>query len=587
MTRPGLANLRHVVVLMLENRSFDHMLGSLPHVDGVVDAEGAVKADLFNRVDPTDDASTTYRPVLGAQFATPTIQQTSGGEYGGPSHSFPAATQQLFGVETVGSGDAETTPYGGGAPSTSPASASGFVASFVGELSRTFESNHTSLAEQQAAAKAAGEPDPVQEVMEVFTAEQLPAIHTLAREFCVCDRWHSEIPGPTEPNRLFMHAATSTGLTYNPWAHDILTAPTIYERIEQAGRDWAMYGFDLFDSANFDAIKDRDCGKLPMSRFFSDAEAGELPLYTFLCPRYADAPEGRANSQHAPHDVRYGDQLIADVYRALRSSSAWPNTLLVVTYDEHGGYYDHVEPPSAPAPDAATSPNAFMQEEARKYGKTYLVGPNYDFAFSQLGFRVPAILVSPWIQRGVVDSTPYQHTSVLRFLEDLLGCESLGARDAAASSFAAALSLPEAREDCPQTLPSPDLPAEDPELYMAEPPGPKQKEWTRRYTAKLEGHPDTRRRIAGEFPTNRDLLAYIEQRRRYDAWYRSGDWKQARFELYEDAGKRWRFHLRDGDGSLLAASTESYMSRAEAEKAADRAAFLALVTKQSSSKEPG
>ena len=90
--------------------------------------------------------------------------------------------------------------------------------------------------------------------MEVFTADQLPAIHTLAAEFCVCDHWHSEVPGPTEPNRLFMHAATATGLTYNPWQYDTLNVPTIYERIETAGRDWAMYGFDLFDSTNFDGI---------------------------------------------------------------------------------------------------------------------------------------------------------------------------------------------------------------------------------------------------------------------------------------------------------------------------------------------
>ena len=567
----------HIVVLMLENRSFDHMIGTLPGVEGVLDKHGHPRTDLVNYSDPAADTSTAYHPKIGAQFATPKDQQTNSGEYGGPSHSFPSATQQLFGVKTVGAGDKQASPYQGGAPATVPASNSGFVLNFIGELTRDFEKNTTTLAEQQKQAAANGQEDPVQEVMEVFTADQLPAIHTLAAEFCVCDHWHSEVPGPTEPNRLFMHAATATGLTYNPWQYDTLNVPTIYERIETAGRDWAMYGFDLFDSTNFDGINGKPQGKLPFSQFLTDASGGKLPFYTFLCPRYSDATAGRANSQHAPHDVRYGDKLIADVYQAVRNGPGWEKTLLVVTYDEHGGYYDHVKPPTAPAPDADVSPNAFMQEEARKYGKTYLTDPDYDFDFSSLGFRVPTVLVSPWIDKGGVDSTVYGHASVLRYVEDLVGAKPLTKRDAAAASFAPRLSRLTARTDCPTSIPSAALPADDPELYMKEPPGPKQDEVARRYTAKLLGHPDTDKRTERPFPTNAALNKYIQERNQRDAWARSDDWKKARFEFFADRGGRWRWRLRDGSGELLAESTHTYNDEAAAENALERARFLSYI----------
>jgi len=567
--------IEHIVVLTLENRSFDHMLGSLPGVDGVVDAQGQVKAELFNHLDPTDPRSACFRPELGAQFSTPPDQEAAGGRYGGPAHSFPAATQQLFGAKTIGLGEQQTTPYRGEIPVTSPATNAGFVASFATELEGVYRSRHTSLEEQRSRAAAAGAPDPLQEVMQVFTAEQLPAIHALAQEFCVCDRWHSEVPGPTEPNRLFMHAATSAGLTCNPWQYDVLDTPTIYERIEAAGRDWAMYGFDLLDSSNFDSLAARPNAKRTWQQFLVDAAGGELPFYSFMCPRYADAPEGRANSQHAPHDVRFGDQLIADVYRALRSSPLWPHLLLVVIYDEHGGFYDHVSPPPAPRPDACVSPNEFMLREAKQHGRGYLAAPDYDFRFDRFGFRVPAILASAWIERGVVDSTLYSHASILAFVEEKLKQHPLTGRDGGAASFAAVLGRSAPRQDCLAELPAPELPETDPELYMQERPGAKQEDLTRRYTAKLAGHPDTGRRTDRSFPTNQALHDYIQERRRFDEWAHLDDWKTARFELFSDADGRWGWRLRDGSQQVLASSPESYANRAAAEVALQRVRFLA------------
>src|SRR5205814_153210 len=122
------------------------------------------------------------------------------------------------------------------------------------------------------------------EVMQVFTNDQLPAIHALAKAFCVCDRWFSELPGPTEPNRLFMHAGTSTGLTYNPWALDIIGAPTIYDRLTLKSKTWGFYAFDLTDATDFSTLRNQPGANLSFDKFFTDAQSGGLPFLSFLCP---------------------------------------------------------------------------------------------------------------------------------------------------------------------------------------------------------------------------------------------------------------------------------------------------------------
>ena len=571
--------IQHVVLLMLENRSFDHLVGTLPGVDGVLDDHGQPRTDLVNYADPSDPTSKRYGVILGAQAVTPKNEWTDGG-YGGPSHTYYAASEQLFGVKDVKLDDgSETAPYYGTPPKMYPPDLPvGFIKSFAAELWGAYKDNGTSLeAEQEAAAKE-GREDPVNEVMEVFTADQLPAIHTLATEFCVCDRWFSEVPGPTEPNRLFTHAGTSTGLTYNPWGLDPIGAPTIYERLDAAGRSWGMYGFDLYDATNFSALADRPEGLKTFDDFVADVNSGELPFYSFICPRYADAGLERANSQHAPYDVRYGDKLIADVYNTLRASGLWEGTLLIITYDEHGGYYDHVIPPSAPRPDSSASPNAYMQAKAEsnpdRYG--YLTEGRYIFDFDHLGFRVPAVLVSPLIPRGTIDHTDYRHTSVLRFLADLVGTEPLTERDRTANSFASVLSLPAPRPDCPPSVPSAALPAPDPELMLRPPPA-KQVESVRRYTSLLQGHPDSGQATARQFKTRGELASYIQDRNRRARWHRTQSQRGARFEVYEDASQRWRWRLREGSGDITVASTDSYDSREAVDEALERARFLGHV----------
>jgi phospholipase C len=287
--------------------------------------------------------------------------------------------------------------------------------------------------------------------MRSFGPRQLPSINALAGAFRVCDHWFSEVPGPTQPNRLYMHAATSSGLNYNNWSQKF-DCKTIYNSLQDAGLTWAVYWTDDNEVAEFTQVaSEASRFKDYATSFRADAEAGQLPNYVFIEPQFNSTHDTPANSQHPPTDARHGDHLVADVYEAVRGNeAAWAKTLLVVTYDEHGGFYDHVVPPArdVPNPDGLDSPPA---------GAPGWVLP---FVFDRLGIRVPALLVSPWIDRGV-ESRPLQHTSVLATLKELFGLPSfLTRRDASAASFADLVGTRSApRTDTPRRLPRARLPA--------------------------------------------------------------------------------------------------------------------------------
>jgi phospholipase C len=480
------SRIEHVVVLMLENRSFDHMLGRLPGVNGILGKNGHVNPAFSNPMDPATPGSKTYPAGAPAEFAV-LPQDISHGGFGGPGHSFPDATQQLYGTKIA-------TPAQVG----HPAPLNGFVAGYLGEL--------------RMAGRAHPTDQEINEPMSSFTPDQVPVISALAQQFCVCDQWYSEVPGPTEPNRLFVHAGTAVGLTHNPWQFPI-KAKTIYEALEAAGKDWMVYFVDINDAIVFPQLKGRVDRMPHFDAFAQHCAAGTLAAYSFICPRYADKDGQFANSQHAPYDIRYGEYLIADVYEALRAHPVWNKTLLVVTYDEHGGYYDHISPPTSGVsnPDGLTSPTAYDKQQAQANPKKngYLLQPNYVFDFTRLGLRVPAVLVSPWIARGVVDSTRYQHTSIFATLRDLYGIGTLTKRDAEAKSFASVLSLKSPRTDAPLTLKRPPLPAPDPG-HMAKPPTDRQKDlWP--ILSHLDGHKDSGK--VTEPPSTRAAAAkYIEER---------------------------------------------------------------------------
>jgi phospholipase C len=318
-------------------------------------------------------------------------------------------------------------------------------------------------------------------VMQTFQAGQLPGLTALAQKFVLCDHWYCEVPGPTMPNRLYIHAATSAGWARNDWSVP-LDSVTIYEQLQNSGRTWAVYYSDQNEVAQYTRINGQRANfKLFESNFSADAGAGRLANYNFIIPRFAgSATDGPVTSMHPPQDVRPGDQLVSDVYAALRAGPQWPKSLLAVTFDEHGGYFDHGDPPAAVNPDGIDSPAP---------GDRASFAPK--FAFNRLGLRVPTLLASPYLPRGAVCSSPLQHTSVLVTVRKLFGMSGpLTKRDAAAAPFDN-LFLPTPRTDAPMSLapsapppPTVDARSAPPDDIMSE----MARHW-RRATAMLPGAP--------------------------------------------------------------------------------------------------
>jgi phospholipase C len=381
--------IERVVVLVMENRSFDHMLGYLGTPNGLTGLE-------FNLEDPAVPSS-------------PKVLVSNTAAYAGdldvdPSHEVTHVNVQLYGSAVV--------------PPGAAARNNGFVVDY---------------------GRQPGAPDK-RNIMKCFDPVKLPVLSGLAREFAVCDRWHSSVPGQTWPNRSFLHCATSGGFVDNQPRHYGMR--TIYENLTGAGFTWGIYFHDFAQSlalANLTVSAFKSNFRF-MPQFFSDLKNGTLPHYTFIEPRYFNFLAWKANDQHPPHDVQLGEHLIADVYEQLRQSKYWGQLLFVVLHDEHGGIYDHVAPPAAVNPDG-------------------LVSINPPFDFTRLGLRVPAIIVSPYVRKGAVDSTTvYDHTSLLATVRDLFGLpRSLTKRDAAAATLASLLDNPR-RDDSPAVLARPPHP---------------------------------------------------------------------------------------------------------------------------------
>lgn len=402
------SQIEHFVVLMLENRSFDHLFGFRSGVNGLKGNE----SNLLDPTQPESDKNPGFVVSNGAPFAIHVGQ--------GPGHSLPQTNVQLF--------NSKNGPAQG-----QVAANLGFVHSYSNELFADRVKNPTN--------------DELAVVMESFAPSRLPALNMLADNFCVCDQWFSEVPGPTQANRLYLHAATSAGFAHNVWSNKF-DQVTIYENLQDKGFTWSTYEFDQNEVRSFTRINQRtECFK-HFDAFKADCQTGALANYSFIAPRFLNAKDGMANSQHAPDDVRYGDVLIADVYEALRSNAdVWNKSALIVTYDECGGFYDHVPPPAAVNPDGINSPPP---------GDKASFAPVFDF--DRLGLRVPTVIASPWVPKGT-HSGKLQHTSVAATLKEIFGLPKfLTKRDAAANTFTEVFSLSAPRKDTPAQLQRPPLP---------------------------------------------------------------------------------------------------------------------------------
>ncbi len=385
--------IKNVVVLMLENRSFDHMLGYLRSATYPIDG---LTGNEFNLEDPSNPASVQVNVNNQAKY--------QGDLHIDPAHDTLNVNDQLFGTGTPASGVAPTNRW------------------FVFNYAHVNGNN----------------PANAHNIMNCFAPVKIPALTALAQEFAVCDHWHSSVPGQTWPNRFFVHAATSDGYLDNTMRHYGMR--TIYDNLSAQGFSWNIYFHDVPQSLAFAHLQIslfKDRFKL-FDNFKKDAQSGTLPSYSFIEPRYNDFLLWKANDEHPDHDVSLGDALIADVYEALRSSPQWNQSLLVILYDEHGGIFDHIPPPGG-------SPYAVNPD-----GKNSSSPP---FNFDRLGVRVPAVLVSPYIAKGGIDPQVYDHTSLLATVKKIFNLpDFLTQRDAAAATFENNLALEQPRSDAPLGL---------------------------------------------------------------------------------------------------------------------------------------
>jgi phospholipase C len=397
-----LGSLEHIVVLVLENRSFDHMLGFLYADSGNVSPITKQPFEGLTGKESNSDGTGASIPVSALAAGTTNAYFTPGAD---PGEGFVATNVQLFG---------EASPAAG-----SSATNSGFVTDFAATL-KGIDAHRPIISGTTAS-----------EIMGMFTPELLPVLSGLARGFAVCDHWFSSVPTETFPNRAFVCAATSQGHMDDSTSK--YTSQSIFGLLSAHNLAWSIYGYD---SPPLTRLNFPDTTDAPESHFgvFHDfqaaAAAGSLGAYTFLEPSWGSS----GNSQHPNYDVSLGEQLIHDAYYALRNGPAWDQTLLIVTYDEHGGCYDHVAPPTG-----AVRPDNCAGE--------------FGFDFTRFGVRVPAVLVSPLIAPGTVfrptGTVPLDHTSILKTVETRWGLTALTARDAAAPDVGDALTLSQPRTDDP------------------------------------------------------------------------------------------------------------------------------------------
>jgi phospholipase C len=341
LPRPDRSGLEHVVVVMMENRSFDHLLGWVPHADG--------KQAGLTFTDRQGVAHRTFR--LAPDYA--------GCAYHDPDHS-----------------------HEGGLIQYNDGKCDGFLRSGASDVF----------------------------AIGYYTAKDLPFLGKAALYWTVCDRYFCSIMAPTQPNRLYLHTG-GTDRTVNDWSHPP-AGPTIWDRLAAGGLRGRYYHFRP-DVSVLRLWGDK-YARITRSgkQFLADCRAGRLPHVAFVDPYYSDADTGYGNDDHPHGDVRAGESFLNEIYRAVTSSPAWRRTLLVITFDEWGGFFDHVPPPRA---------------------------RDVDPAYSVRGFRVPCLLISPFARRRYVAHGTYDHASILRLIEWRWGLEPLSVRDAHAKNLAAAL----------------------------------------------------------------------------------------------------------------------------------------------------
>lgn len=413
-----------VVIVQMENRSFDHYFGSYTLDEGRTDIDG-LTASMSN---PTGDGTAIPIEFLTDDYII----------HPDPAHSHSKSLAQF----NNGAND-------------------GFITTWEGKLS------------QEEYDEKIGWP------LGYYKRDQLPAFYPLADNFTLCDRWFSSVLGPTWPNRFFSHAATSEGQFGND---KTLAGRTIYNIVEEAGLSFATYHQVIYYFMVL--LEQADAGRFildfDLERFHVDAENGTLPNVTVVEPDYA------FNDDHPPQDVRQGQAFVTGIYEALRRSPQWERTLMVVFYDEHGGFYDHVAPPKTEGDTRASE------------------------GFDQLGFRVPGILIGPLVKRGHVMHTVVDHASIPALISEIFQIDHINERARKAGRFDDAFDLElidERNRPTPPVIEQMTLSEEKLRFGLAQPHGqPELKQFVdRKYNIDFDSRDHSLRKAESYFRRLEDL----------------------------------------------------------------------------------
>lgn len=402
------SHIKHVVVLVQENLSFDSYAGGLAYNPGI---DGLLRRQRCNpyNISADDSAEVCGKPI--AENVAPDD----------PDHSISGSNMQIYGTYHPGGGD--------------NASMQGFVTEQV-----------------HAYEMGAGNVSRAAEVINYHSPENVPVLSAMAENFVLFDRWFAAVPGPTNPNRAYLTSGASHGHGMNDgdFLNSPLPQPSIFQQLTEANISWVNYSntTDFLPDAMFYTWA-AETGKnethvMPIDQFYEDAESGNLPQFSWINPECCSFM-----SFHPPSPIKMGEGFIKSIYEALRSSPQWDETLFILTFDEHGGFADHVPPPEGVPP----GDNLNYAEEAGD-------GKPTTFHFDRLGIRVPTVLMSPWVSKGVVQNRPsdqtgeFTHTSILKFLSHLWDLDILTPRVEWSSSFHD-LITDSFRDDTPTTLPEP------------------------------------------------------------------------------------------------------------------------------------
>ncbi len=416
----------HVVLVLFENRSFDNLFGRLYQPSEVETFEGVIGRDLSNPIPAWAEhgAGGVVSYGIAASMDSPNPD---------PGEEYPHTNTQLFNVLDEANRFKDATemvpPYNAPLEGQQP-TMDGFVADYISFL--TVELGRQPLYDEYS------------QIMTGYTPEQLPVLSTLARSFGVFDHWFSEVPSQTMANRSFWTAATSSGFVVNRPMMNFMrhnTAETIFNRLEAHGRTWKVYVLEP-DPISFTGfihmhrLSDRFATHfVPFSEFERDAAEGTLPDFSLIEPNLLAGHgdyhpafgrailSGLEVLMDPPSSILAGEAFLSRIYDAVRSADSSSgsnalNTLLFVGFDEPGGTFDHVPPGAVPPPEPGGPPGQL------------------GFAFDRSGYRVPAVIVSPWVEEGSVYTEEFRHTSMLATLREVWDLGSpFTARDGSARSF--------------------------------------------------------------------------------------------------------------------------------------------------------